>query len=144
MNRLETIAEKIRSDVRIAPDEALVLWHEAPLWLLGQLATERKRRVSGDKVFYNRNIHLEPTNRCVFNCRFCSYRRPKESPEAWDYSMEEVERNIRERDKADMSRAVSPLRRADDAIVLDNSCMTVDEQMAWFMEEFAKVCNRIE
>ncbi len=96
MNRLETIAEKIRSDVRIAPDEALVLWHEAPLWLLGQLATERKRRVSGDKVFYNRNIHLEPTNRCVFNCRFCSYRRPKESPEAWDYSMEEVERIARD------------------------------------------------
>jgi len=82
--------------VRIAPDEALVLWHEAPLWLLGQLATERKRRVSGDKVFYNRNIHLEPTNRCVFNCRFCSYRRPKESPEAWDYSMEEVERIARD------------------------------------------------
>ncbi|WP_297807272.1 aminofutalosine synthase MqnE [uncultured Alistipes sp.] len=96
MNRLETIAEKIRSGERIAPDEALVLWHEAPLWLLGQLATERKRRVSGDKVFYNRNIHLEPTNRCVFNCRFCSYRRPKESPEAWDYSMEEVERIARD------------------------------------------------
>jgi aminodeoxyfutalosine synthase len=52
--------------------------------------------VSGDKVFYNRNIHLEPTNRCVFNCRFCSYRRPKESPEAWDYSMEEVERIARD------------------------------------------------
>ncbi|WP_302605561.1 aminofutalosine synthase MqnE [uncultured Alistipes sp.] len=96
MNRLETIAEKIRSGERIAPDEALVLWHEAPLWLLGQLATERKCRVSGDKVFYNRNIHLEPTNRCVFNCRFCSYRRPKESPEAWDYSMEEVERIARD------------------------------------------------
>ena len=54
-------------------------------------------------------------------------------------TMEEVERNIRERDKADMSRAVSPLRRADDAIVLDNSHMTVDEQMAWFMEQFAKI-----
>ena len=59
-------------------------------------------------------------------------------------TMEEVERNILERDKADMSRAVSPLRQADDAIVLDNSHMTVDEQMAWFMEEFAKVCNQIE
>ena len=35
MNRLEKIAEKIRSGERIAPDEALVLWHEAPLWLLG-------------------------------------------------------------------------------------------------------------
>ena len=51
-------------------------------------------------------------------------------------TMEEVERNIRERDKADMSRAVSPLRQADDAIVLDNSHMSVDEQMAWFMEQF--------
>ena len=56
-------------------------------------------------------------------------------------TMEEGERNILERDKADMSRAVSPLRQADDAIVLDNSHMTVDEQMAWFMEEFAKVCK---
>ncbi len=56
-------------------------------------------------------------------------------------TMEEVERNILERDKADMSRAVSPLRQADDAIVLANSHMTVDEQMAWFMEEFAKVCK---
>ena len=56
-------------------------------------------------------------------------------------TMEEVERNILERDKADMSRAVSPLRQADDAIVLDNSHMTVDEQMAWFMEEFANVCK---
>ena len=37
---------------------------------------------------------------------------------------------------ADMSRAVSPLRQADDAIVLDNSHMSVDEQMAWFMNEF--------
>lgn len=51
-------------------------------------------------------------------------------------TMEEVERNIRERDKADMSRAVSPLRQADDAIVLDNSRMTVEEQMVWFMEQF--------
>lgn len=51
-------------------------------------------------------------------------------------TMEEIERNIRERDKADMGRAISPLRQADDAIVLDNSHMTVEEQMAWFMEQF--------
>jgi len=51
-------------------------------------------------------------------------------------SLEEIERNVRERDKADMSRTISPLRQADDAIVLDNSHMTVAEQMAWFMEKF--------
>jgi len=53
-------------------------------------------------------------------------------------TLEEIERNVRERDKADMSRAISPLRQADDAIVLDNSRMTVDEQMEWFMKLFAE------
>jgi len=53
-------------------------------------------------------------------------------------TLEEIERNVRERDKADMSRAISPLRQAADAVVLDNSHMTVDEQMAWFMEEYAR------
>ena len=56
-------------------------------------------------------------------------------------SLEEIERNVRERDKADMSRAISPLRQAPDAVVLDNSHMTVEEQMAWFMERFEEVKN---
>ena len=46
--QLEDIVRKVRSDERIAPAEALVLWHEAPLWLLGELAARRKERVSGD------------------------------------------------------------------------------------------------
>ncbi len=57
-------------------------------------------------------------------------------------SLEEIERNVRERDKADMSRAVSPLRQAKDAIVLDNSHMTIDEQMTWFLDRFAEVMAR--
>ncbi len=57
-------------------------------------------------------------------------------------SLGEIERNVRERDAADTSRAVSPLRRAPDAVVLDNSRMTVDEQMAWFMELFASRMER--
>ena len=44
-----------------------------------------------------------------------------------DVSLEEIERNVRERDRADMSRAVSPLRQAPDAVVLDNSRMSVEE-----------------
>ena len=90
-SELQHIADKVRSGRRIAAAEAFALWRGAPLWLLGELADGRKRAVSGDKVYYNRNFHIEPTNRCVFNCRFCSYRRPKGDPEAWDYSMEEIE-----------------------------------------------------
>ncbi len=90
MMSIDDIASKVRADERITADQALKLWREAPLWLLSQLAVERKQRVSGDAVFYNRNFHIEPTNLCVFNCKFCSYRRPKGSPEAWDHSMSEV------------------------------------------------------
>ena len=57
-------------------------------------------------------------------------------------SLEEIERNVRERDEADMHRAVSPLRQAADAVVLDNSHMSVEEQMAWFMEQFAERTGR--
>lgn len=52
---------------------------------------------------------------------------------------EEILQNVLSRDKADMTRAISPLRKADDAVVLDNSYMTVAEQMEWFEREFRRV-----
>lgn len=52
-------------------------------------------------------------------------------------SLAEIERNIRERDHQDETRAVSPLRRAADAVVLDNSGMTVEEQMRWIDQRLA-------
>lgn len=59
-----------------------------------------------------------------------------------DVTLEEIYQNVVSRDEADMSRKISPLRKADDAIVLDNSTMTVDEQMAWFDEQYQRVVNR--
>lgn len=47
-------------------------------------------------------------------------------------TLQEVYDNVVSRDKADMSRAISPLRKADDAVILDNSYMSVEEQMTWF------------
>ncbi len=93
---LDKIAEKCSKGERISEAEALVLYREAPLWLLSKLATERKREASGDVVYYNRNFHIEPTNICRFKCRFCSYRREAHSPEAWDYTIEEMEQMARE------------------------------------------------
>ena len=54
-------------------------------------------------------------------------------------SLEEIEQNVRDRDYQDEHRAISPLRKADDAIVLDNSQMTVEEQMTWIMERIAEL-----
>lgn len=53
-------------------------------------------------------------------------------------SMEEIERNIRERDRQDETREVSPLRRAADAVLLDNSRMTVEQQMEWIDEQLER------
>jgi cytidylate kinase len=54
-------------------------------------------------------------------------------------NMEDIIANIRERDRIDSTRAVSPLRKADDAIVLDNSNMTIAEQKAWLLAQFQRV-----
>ena len=53
-----------------------------------------------------------------------------------EVSREEIVENIRQRDHLDQTRAVSPLRKADDAIVLDNGGMTLEEEMVWFDEVF--------
>lgn len=56
-------------------------------------------------------------------------------------TFEEILENVISRDEADMTRAVSPLRQAEDAIVLDNSHLTVEKQMAWFMELYHRTIN---
>lgn len=53
-------------------------------------------------------------------------------------SLAEIEENIRERDRQDETREVSPLRRAEDAVLLDNSYMTVEQQMEWIGEQLRR------
>ena len=67
-------------------------------------------------------------------------RRYKELTAKGDnVSLEEIYENVVSRDHADMTRAISPLRKAEDAIVLDNSRMSVEEQMEWFDREYQRV-----
>lgn len=54
---------------------------------------------------------------------------------------EDVLKNVRERDYIDSHRAVSPLRKADDAIVLDNSNLTFEQQDEWLMEQYLKAAQ---
>lgn len=55
--------------------------------------------------------------------------------------MQEILLNVQERDRIDTTRAISPLRQAEDAIVLDNSHMTIAEQKEWLLEQFEKVTH---
>jgi cytidylate kinase len=56
-----------------------------------------------------------------------------------DYA--DILKNVQERDYIDSHREVSPLRKADDAIELDNSNMTIAEQKQWLMEKFQERCK---
>ena len=58
-----------------------------------------------------------------------------------DADYDAVLRNVQERDYIDTHREVSPLRKADDAVVLDNSEMTIAQQDQWLMEEYHRVCG---
>lgn len=76
---------------RLSPADAIELWHDAPLAELGVAALRRKIELSGADVYYNRNIHIEPTNICAFRCSFCSYRREDGQEGAWYHTMEQIE-----------------------------------------------------
>lgn len=54
---------------------------------------------------------------------------------------DEILKNVKERDYIDSHREVSPLRKADDAIELDNSCMTIEEQKAWLLEKYKQAAS---
>ena len=71
--------------------------------MLGELATERKVAASGRNVYYNRNVHLEPSNICLFNCEFCSFRRKEGDPDAWLMTMDEIEARAAELRDADIT-----------------------------------------
>ncbi len=94
---LEALAAKIASRIRLSPEEGLWLFEQAPTaWLQNQANTARSGRV-GEAAFYNRNIHFEPTNICVYSCKFCAfYRKPGTTAEegAWDHGFEILEQKM--------------------------------------------------
>ncbi len=93
MNTINHIEECLRLGQRLSPEQALWLFESAPLAWLAEKADAVRRRHFGNEVYYNRNIHFEPTNKCVYSCKFCSfYRNPRatEADGAWDYTFEEL------------------------------------------------------
>jgi aminodeoxyfutalosine synthase len=88
------IGEKILDGIRITPEDGIILYKEADTALLAALASVVRERKNGDKVFFNRNFHIEPTNICIHSCKFCSYVRKKGEEGAWEYSMDEMLKQV--------------------------------------------------
>jgi len=92
---LNEIDRALRSHERLTREQASTLFREAPLEWLRERADARRIALHGDAAFYNRNIHFEPTNKCVYACRFCAFARTPDQTEsegAWDHSLEDLGR----------------------------------------------------
>src|SRR5690606_37686178 len=72
---LKSISEKVTRLERITDGEALLLFEQGSRPFVGSLANHIREQKHGDRTYFNRNFHIEPTNICVFSCNFCSYSR---------------------------------------------------------------------
>lgn len=88
---LKKIAQKVLQDERISYNEGVILFEKASLGFVGSLANYIREKQWGDKTFFNRNFHIEPTNVCIFTCDFCSYsRKYKHREEGWELTEDDM------------------------------------------------------
>ena len=91
---LKEIAKKALNTERISCAEALVLFKEADLHTLGYIADSINKKKNASVVYYNKNIHVEPTNICIHDCVFCSYARKKGEDGAWESEISEITQRV--------------------------------------------------
>src|SRR5690242_3498278 len=90
-SELKQTGEKILNGQRIDFDEGIMLFEKGSLSFLGTLANWKREQMHGNKTYFNRNFHIEPTNVCVFACKFCSYSRLyAHREEGWELSMDQM------------------------------------------------------
>jgi aminodeoxyfutalosine synthase len=96
---LKEVAGKVLKGQRISPEEGLMMFETAPLSMLGALANFIRESKHGHKTYFNRNFHIEPTNVCVFSCKFCAYSRLYANrEEGWELSMDDMLEKVKEYD----------------------------------------------
>jgi aminodeoxyfutalosine synthase len=90
---LLSIADKVKGEERITFEEGLYLFENAEVSYLGILANHIREKKHGNKTYFNKNFHIEPTNICVFDCKFCAYSkflRNAADFDAWELSEEDI------------------------------------------------------
>lgn len=83
------IKEKVLDGKPLSASEGLLLFEKAELGFLGMLADTVRKRTNGDKAWYIRNFHVEPTNICANRCRFCSFSHHF-SPSKWELTVDDI------------------------------------------------------
>lgn len=83
--RLRDIRDKVHAGERLSFEEGLFLDEKVDLLTLGEWANIVRERTNGNLAYYNTNIHLNPTNVCVYRCTFCAFRADLKAPKAYTF-----------------------------------------------------------
>jgi aminodeoxyfutalosine synthase len=90
-NRLQQIGNKVIHNERLSFDDGVYLFEKATLPYAGALANWKRESLHGDKTYFNKNFHIEPTNVCVFSCKFCSYSKLyAHKEEGWELTIDQM------------------------------------------------------
>jgi aminodeoxyfutalosine synthase len=92
---LKKIENKVFSGKRLTERDALALFETDDIFSLGRLAAAVARKKNGNKAYFIRNRHINPTNICVNRCRFCAFSKSRGQEEAFELSLEEIINKIR-------------------------------------------------
>jgi aminodeoxyfutalosine synthase len=84
------ITKKIENHVRLDKEDALSLFESDDIFQIAELAAKVCNNLNGDRVFYVRNHHINPTNICVNRCKFCAFSRSKGQDGAYEYSISDI------------------------------------------------------
>lgn len=87
---LESIWEKVKIGERLSTDDGVRILETDDFSAVGLMADYAKRRVSGEKVYFVLNRHLNPTNICVLSCKFCDYAKKPTDEGAYEMTMDEM------------------------------------------------------
>lgn len=89
--RLREIRDKVEAQERLSMDDGLFLYDpQVPLQEVGILANFVREQKNGNVGYYNINTHLNPTNVCVYRCRFCAFRSDLRDPKGYAMSDEQI------------------------------------------------------
>ena len=88
---LKAIGQKILQNERISFEDGVALFEKSSLPYVGALANWKRNELHGDLTYFNRNFHIEPTNVCVFSCKFCSYSKLyAHKEEGWELTIDQM------------------------------------------------------
>lgn len=91
---LALVLAKIERGERLSLEDGLVLYRTHDVAALGFLANRVRERLHGDRTYFVRNRHLNPTNVCEADCLFCAFKADPGDPRGWTFTKEEIQSRI--------------------------------------------------